>query len=748
MVNIISFVPPPPLVPPPVIPGDSFKPRDALPRLYPPPPLEPLNFDDIMDEMFKDRGGDLPGGSTFPETEKKMKIQVSWSGEIYAYGQAYPPDTGVITVSGKEYLKWNGRTWHTGILKGFDVEQIVGGYSAYGVKTVGIRVKAKIYNPNFSLNDGIKEPWLYETRKSRYNEYWYPTENFDFGEGYEKTFKVTGINIQYDDGTSQNFDGIPPPTQPEGDIEPSNSPPPSKTPEPFPEPEPPPTLEEPTPEPKREPEPPPTEPPFKEPDDDDDYRPPPITLGDPKRPFDARPPINLDRGGDKGKRKPPPLPPPTTFKDPDEKPKYADDFSDRKLDLGKTPDTLQRDKKDDETIEQEQKRTQTEEKIDDQFRLDNRTLDEPTIEQDVDSDTNSDTELGQENDKPDNKTTDKTISQKQPDNELKPGNDINNKPDDEDLSDKDKPPDTPREGIDLEKNKGKTKKKKERKVGFPFFSFPFPEGLDEDEPDVETPPPIEDPPPEPDNCEECIEDFMQTICSEPCIQEMLLKIRENHTRIERLEDELLSTIQESNDTSDCAEGKTAVFPRSGIAFDAIDQGIGNLHDHLNFIQENILCKSKEDVIAAIPEWWQVRTGADRKQVVFQFAQIREDGKLDIPNKPISVPWIQNDSIYNWNDSPCPISPHTRGNWEAIATLEDNSKIIVHCNTKKESEKIINEALELITPNLKDNAYIKIGQRKGKLIQEVRVAGKIAKLFKTGQRNTKPDELVYFSFNDS
>lgn len=147
-------------------------------------------------------------------------------------------------------------------------------------------------------------------------------------------------------------------------------------------------------------------------------------------------------------------------------------------------------------------------------------------------------------------------------------------------------------------------------------------------------------------------------------------------------------------------------------------------------------------IASIPEWWEVRIGANRPQLIIHFAEVLPNGKYAPPKYQTSLPWP---NLINPNMplSASPISPYRKGNIQGVLTLKDNSKFIVNCVSEQECLRVINQAKSFIIPEMIDeNNTPKIGNRGGKPVQEKQAKPKILRYFSTGQMDTRPDWEVF------
>ena len=149
---------------------------------------------------------------------------------------------------------------------------------------------------------------------------------------------------------------------------------------------------------------------------------------------------------------------------------------------------------------------------------------------------------------------------------------------------------------------------------------------------------------------------------------------------------------------------------------------------------------KIDAVAVVPEWWAMRTGSDRPQLIITFGELKPDGKKGKPEYSISIP--------HYNGPPklthSPIPNYQKGQKQGILTLGDNSKVIVNAVNEDEAERVLNAARKIINPKYLKNSHIKIGDRKGQKLKQVKVGAVAAKFFRHGQANaTNPDWKSYF-----
>jgi len=172
-----------------------------------------------------------------------------------------------------------------------------------------------------------------------------------------------------------------------------------------------------------------------------------------------------------------------------------------------------------------------------------------------------------------------------------------------------------------------------------------------------------------------------------------------------------------------------------------ETGIKLLYDRL-FQLEKVKCNKplKEDCVAAVPDWWQTRLGADRPQMTVQYSKQKPPGStayqppMYLISIPHPIPGLQIKDIS--------LLPYQKGQIMGVLTLKDNSKLIVNCLSSEEVERVINELTGLIDPEYLTGLAPKVGKRGGKNLDQITVEPKIIKLFSTGQSNLLPDDIHY------
>jgi len=149
------------------------------------------------------------------------------------------------------------------------------------------------------------------------------------------------------------------------------------------------------------------------------------------------------------------------------------------------------------------------------------------------------------------------------------------------------------------------------------------------------------------------------------------------------------------------------------------------------------CNSDTDC-AAIPLGWQIRPEASRPQAIFQFAEVDGSGNITgSPKYPITVPHLVNNPPTN------PLPNYTKGNWELIYVLNDNSRVTIHAMDQDNANTVLNAIIPLLDTNYTSKAYT---SKSGLVITQTPIAQnlvtcRMVKYYSTGVQNSVPDWIV-------
>lgn len=275
-------------------------------------------------------------------------------------------------------------------------------------------------------------------------------------------------------------------------------------------------------------------------------------------------------------------------------------------------------------------------------------------------------------------------------------------------------------------------------------SIPIPaNAIDPSSPPVPAPvaPPVQTPPPT--NCQQmrdCLAPIFNgsnngsngsevDVCAEDCIQELLALTRELH-------DSLFSITSFNMLLEQCAQSENGspqydIFPVSGRRIELIEDGFRTLAELLSIVGKRICDISP---IAAIPEWWAVRPGADRPQLV---VLLKAKDSYDY--------WSFSIPHYARGEDTIPSIPEfTKGSHFAILTLRDNSKIWINAASTDMAESVVRAIAAYIDGSqLPSPLKIHTGERKGEGLRQVEVKPIRGLFYSTGQRNQQPDWEIRF-----
>jgi hypothetical protein len=153
------------------------------------------------------------------------------------------------------------------------------------------------------------------------------------------------------------------------------------------------------------------------------------------------------------------------------------------------------------------------------------------------------------------------------------------------------------------------------------------------------------------------------------------------------------------------------------------------------ILKAVSCNDCGEPIAAIPEWWPIRLGAARPQLVILYARKFNDGSWDRAKYAVSIPhWSKSKDETKEVEFPI----YDKGDYQGTRVFSDNSKLIVNCIDEQECEWVLDDLTAHLPPEISELAQTSIANRKGSPLRKIKVFPRRAKFFSTGQRDTNPD----------
>ncbi len=175
-------------------------------------------------------------------------------------------------------------------------------------------------------------------------------------------------------------------------------------------------------------------------------------------------------------------------------------------------------------------------------------------------------------------------------------------------------------------------------------------------------------------------------------------------------------------TPDCEDKKPQTVEWTGSAFSSANAGIAELGERLDVINRKI-CDL--DVVAAVPEGWNLRPENGRPQLIVKLA----GGN---PNHPGSADRQLTIPHYAGPRKVPPIS-YTSGRFYGILVLSDNSKVRVYANSQRAAESVCNQVRVFIDGSMLQNSFIVTGEVK----QNIKSASLRAKKATFYGRNHEP-----------
>lgn len=163
------------------------------------------------------------------------------------------------------------------------------------------------------------------------------------------------------------------------------------------------------------------------------------------------------------------------------------------------------------------------------------------------------------------------------------------------------------------------------------------------------------------------------------------------TEVERMLNDVLDKLCTAGlgevNITPCDSEESSTIGYAGEGFDGVFSAIDAITTSLNTIHDNTKC-DPEPCVSSVPDWWQVRKGADTPQlsIVFRKQGTRNYHSLNIPHPIVSPP-----------PTVSAIEPYEGGQWQATIYLRDNSKFIVCAKLKGEAVRVATQAASMIEP---------------------------------------------------
>lgn len=147
------------------------------------------------------------------------------------------------------------------------------------------------------------------------------------------------------------------------------------------------------------------------------------------------------------------------------------------------------------------------------------------------------------------------------------------------------------------------------------------------------------------------------------------------------------------------------------------------------------CSPKSDeCLAVVPDWWQIRLGANRPQLLVSYAAKFLDGSWDKAKYVVSIPhWSRSQGLTTIDKFPT----YRKGQYQAVMVLPDNSKLIINAFSESIALNAVDKMAQGIPESMVVQSVTKVASRRGRDLLSVIVYPRSARYFPTGQLDLKP-----------
>ncbi len=170
--------------------------------------------------------------------------------------------------------------------------------------------------------------------------------------------------------------------------------------------------------------------------------------------------------------------------------------------------------------------------------------------------------------------------------------------------------------------------------------------------------------------------------------------------------------------------------------DEVEMSENNNQETLN--SQNKLFK----INPVTPEWWALRPGSERPQLVIIFKPKSKDYKPQTSRWSLTIPRVSKKMKPQGILKSIP--DLDKGSYQGTLILTDNSKLIVYAKSPQAARSFIESIISkgiIDSDFIPKNYFIKIGNI-SKQYNELKVTPEMAKFFSTGQKNLNPDWIAF------
>jgi hypothetical protein len=198
--------------------------------------------------------------------------------------------------------------------------------------------------------------------------------------------------------------------------------------------------------------------------------------------------------------------------------------------------------------------------------------------------------------------------------------------------------------------------------------------------------------------------------------------------LEKIKEKLCIELSGTVDLTPCDSEESVSENYEGEGIEGIHESLLAITKSLNLINENTRCEG-EGCTASVPDWWQVRKGAETPQLSIV---LRKEGTKNYHSLNIPHPIVQP------KPTTCPIKAYVAGNWQATIYLSDNSKFIVNAKLKGDAIRVATQAASLIMPEFLSNPLaIATTERRGFAVNQSLMIPRYMDYHPEGQKGRRP-----------
>lgn len=172
-------------------------------------------------------------------------------------------------------------------------------------------------------------------------------------------------------------------------------------------------------------------------------------------------------------------------------------------------------------------------------------------------------------------------------------------------------------------------------------------------------------------------------------------------------------------------------------FDAIMEYLYALNKKIDYLHSDL---AAIEPVGSIPEHWQMKRESKRAQAIMLFGELKEDGETIGPPKwQVAVPHVDVSFLDGWTNR----FGWRKGGKQGMATLSDNSKIIIYAHDEEEIENVFDAILPRIPSIYREGIYYKFGDYKQPDFKDIEVRLRRIDWYSEGLVRAAPDAFRRF-----